>query len=443
MARSSVAGQIETTFLSCSICMEHFKKPKALPCLHTFCEDCLRDYIVSRFESVGHFPCPICRQLVYIPPNGVYGFPDNHFILSLQDTVDHSGDLADSGTFENNHNQKNENLSLPLLHPDKYSVQFTKPRGSPRLLKTFGHFGLDQDGLIHISGLAFSPLTGDILVADCSLNKVLTYSKSGDYRGGFICDCSIRDITVTAQGSILLAVSRAGSAIMREYGYEGNVIASYGSFYKYENPFGICVSRMGKVIVSSLQHNNIHIFTERKKPSYKFGSRGSGPNHFLLPYYVAINSRDDIVVSDSGNHRIKIHKNDGTVLHVIGKQGSQNGEFFYPQGVFVDTYDNIYVADANNYRVQVFSSTGEYLTTPVENTYEFGVDVKPTNVLVVDDRLVVALRGTRVSLLQIYDWDNAKYANSSSKRKKKPATSEGLLAQCCPCFSSNVTYDEI
>lgn len=442
MANSSVAGQIETTFLSCSICMEHFKKPKALPCLHTFCEDCLRDYIVSRFESAGQFPCPICRQLVYIPPNGVYGFPDNHFILSLQDTVTHSSSQnTESGSFEYSYHQRNEDLSLPLLQPDKYSVRFTKP-GSPRLLKTFGHFGLDQDGLVHISGLTYSSMTGDILVADCSLNKVLAYSKSGDYRGGFVCDCSIRDIAVTAHGSILLAVSRAGSAIMREYGYEGNVIASYGSFYKYENPFGICVSRMGKVIISSLQHNNIHIFTERKKPSFIFGSRGSGSNHFLLPYYVAVNSRDDIVVSDSGNHRLKIHKNDGTVLHVIGQQGSQSGEFFYPQGVFVDKHDNIYVADANNFRVQVFSPEGEYLSTPVENTYEFGVDVKPTNVIVVDNRLVVALRGTRVSLLQIYDWDDSKYSQSAKTGRKQPAPG-GLLGCCCPCLSSNLSYDDI
>ncbi|XP_061189387.1 tripartite motif-containing protein 2-like [Saccostrea echinata] len=436
----SVAGQIETSLLSCSICMEHFKKPKALPCLHTFCEDCLRDYIVSRFESVGSFPCPICRQLVYIPPNGVYGFPDNHFIISLQDTVQHSSEFVESGSFDSNHLQKSEHVSVPLIQPDKYSVRFTKPK-STRLLRTFGHFGLDQDGLVHVSGMAFSPLTGEILVADCSLNKVLMYSKSGDYHGGFVCDCSIRDIAVTAQGSILLTVSRAGSAIMREYGHEGNVIASHGSFYKFENPFGICISRMGKVIISSLQHSNIHIFTERKKPSTKFGSRGSGPNHFMVPYYVAVNSRDDIVVSDSGNHRVKIHKNDGTILHIFGKQGSQNGEFFYPQGVFVDKYDNIYVADANNFRVQVFSPEGEYLSTPVENTYEFGVDVKPTNVIIVENSLVVALRGTRVSLLQIYDWSNSDFAMIAKKKKQ---TSTNLLGSCCPCLSSQkINYDEI
>lgn len=376
---------------------------------------------------------------MYIPPNGVLGFPDNHFILSLQDTVQHSNEFAVSGSFERSELQGSENLSIPLLQPDEYSARFTRC-GSPKLLRTFGHFGLDQDGLVHVSGLTFSPLTGDILVVDCSLNKVLTYSKSGDHLGGFVCDCSIRDIAVTAQGSILLTVSRAGSSIMREYGHTGNVIASYGSFYKYENPFGICVSRMGKVVISSLQHNNIHIFTERKKPSIKFGSRGSGPNHFLLPYYVSVNSKGDIVVSDSGNHRVKIHKTDGTILHIFGKQGSQNGEFFYPQGVFVDEFDNIYVADANNFRVQVFSPEGAYLTTPVENTYEFGVDVKPTNVIIVDNRLIVALRGTRTSLLQIYDWDSSKYAQITRKK----AAHGGLLRSCCPCLSSNdMKYDDM
>lgn len=110
--------------------------------------------------------------------------------------------------------------------------------------------------------------------------------------------------------------------------------------------------------------------------------------------------------------------------------------------MFVDKHDNIYVADANNFRVQVFSPEGEYLSTPVENTYEFGVDVKPTNVIVVDNRLVVALRGTRVSLLQIYDWDGSKYAQSTKTARKKSA-SGGLLECCCPCLSSSLSYDDI
>ena len=63
MAGNDIAEQIQESFLSCTICFQPFNRPKALPCLHTFCEGCLRDYVASRFEGTGQFPCPLCRQV--------------------------------------------------------------------------------------------------------------------------------------------------------------------------------------------------------------------------------------------------------------------------------------------------------------------------------------------------------------------------------------------
>lgn len=62
----SIEEQIEETFLSCAICLQPFDHPKALPCLHTFCEKCLEGYIrqhLQRFEGSKEFPCPVCRQV--------------------------------------------------------------------------------------------------------------------------------------------------------------------------------------------------------------------------------------------------------------------------------------------------------------------------------------------------------------------------------------------
>ncbi|XP_022304362.2 uncharacterized protein LOC111111590 [Crassostrea virginica] len=54
----------------CPICFESFKTPRYLPCLHTFCHNCLSSYILSTCKSkenpVG-FPCPLCRQFVPAP----------------------------------------------------------------------------------------------------------------------------------------------------------------------------------------------------------------------------------------------------------------------------------------------------------------------------------------------------------------------------------------
>ena len=47
-----------TASLKCGICHENFTRPKVLPCLHTFCQDCL-----EKAQDIGdRLVCPSCRQ---------------------------------------------------------------------------------------------------------------------------------------------------------------------------------------------------------------------------------------------------------------------------------------------------------------------------------------------------------------------------------------------
>lgn len=86
----------EPDIFSCSICLKHFKKPKLLPCQHTFCESCLDTYIQS---SAGNdtlsskwFLCPLCRQTVKSPDinskprEWASLMPVNSLIISLMQT---------------------------------------------------------------------------------------------------------------------------------------------------------------------------------------------------------------------------------------------------------------------------------------------------------------------------------------------------------------------
>ncbi|XP_070572077.1 tripartite motif-containing protein 2-like [Ptychodera flava] len=71
--------EIGADFLCCTICLEQFKSPKILPCLHTFCESCL----VTLVEKEGTLNCPECRQQHEVPDGGVPAMKGNFFMKNL------------------------------------------------------------------------------------------------------------------------------------------------------------------------------------------------------------------------------------------------------------------------------------------------------------------------------------------------------------------------
>ncbi|XP_046548135.1 tyrosine-protein kinase SRK2-like isoform X2 [Haliotis rubra] len=88
-SNSTLKEKLQEEFLSCKICLDPIRRPKALPCLHSFCEHCLKDYVRrTPGGRPGYFPCPMCRKETYIPERGVEDFQDNFLLMSLSDTLD-------------------------------------------------------------------------------------------------------------------------------------------------------------------------------------------------------------------------------------------------------------------------------------------------------------------------------------------------------------------
>src|SRR6218665_537090 len=66
---------------TCCICTEVYNDPKALPCIHTFCMKCLEENGLKTNKGPGdEMPCPLCRRLFRIPPEGFPGLP-KHFLI--------------------------------------------------------------------------------------------------------------------------------------------------------------------------------------------------------------------------------------------------------------------------------------------------------------------------------------------------------------------------
>ena len=110
------------------------------------------------------------------------------------------------------------------------------------------------------------------------------------------------------------------------------------------------------------------------KPVLSFGTRGSSPGMFRLPWGVAVSDTDEIAVTDLGNHRVQIYDSGGVYLRSFGRNGSEQGEFRFPHGICFDNNRNIFVADSGNHRIQIFNGEGKYMGM-------FGVEGSPDSQL--------------------------------------------------------------
>ncbi|XP_035675222.1 tripartite motif-containing protein 3-like [Branchiostoma floridae] len=82
---SNAISDITDEFLVCQVCLEDFRQPKVLPCLHTFCQPCLERLLAT--EPAGKLDCPTCRQDVPLPENGVQGLKSNFLVGKLRDIL--------------------------------------------------------------------------------------------------------------------------------------------------------------------------------------------------------------------------------------------------------------------------------------------------------------------------------------------------------------------
>ena len=82
MAASIPLKEYVDELTKCPICLDGLDNPKSLPCLHTFCLECIKDHCKGK-SSGATVDCPVCRTSFLIPHPGVEQLTSNFFINGL------------------------------------------------------------------------------------------------------------------------------------------------------------------------------------------------------------------------------------------------------------------------------------------------------------------------------------------------------------------------
>eukprot|EP00731_Ephydatia_muelleri_P009238 Em0004g1576a len=80
--------------ITCQLCSKPYKEPRILPCLHSFCGQCLHKEI-ERSGTKQIMECPTCQRSITIPEGGVHVIPRN---LHLGFEVEVAGYMSKIGS---------------------------------------------------------------------------------------------------------------------------------------------------------------------------------------------------------------------------------------------------------------------------------------------------------------------------------------------------------
>src|SRR6218665_3063701 len=73
-----------TEMTECCICLKTFTDPRMLPCIHTFCFQCLNEIVNKSDKKPGDgSQCPVCRKEFTLRNDGVQGIQKNFFMAGM------------------------------------------------------------------------------------------------------------------------------------------------------------------------------------------------------------------------------------------------------------------------------------------------------------------------------------------------------------------------
>ncbi|XP_045182127.2 tripartite motif-containing protein 2-like [Mercenaria mercenaria] len=367
----TLRSRIREDYLTCAICFNEFTHPKALPCIHTFCLECLRGYVKS---SV--FPCPVCRADATVPPQGLEGFPDNYMVSSLQDTVEEANNkpAVPQRPSDEAFEQASANKLKPVPAPRSISPKSSgdRPVPAPRSVSPRLSSGTPTPTLPpRLKSVSPTPTHAN------NSNEVDKHTQQQRDSSGY----NFGNIISDGIGGVVGAV---GSAI--------SDISGYLQVSKPKPAANTPTSPFEYVPQSDSGDNPVQqhypglypqlATTENKGPCtdrmvLSFGKFGPGVNDFMKPFGLATGKNGEFVLSDRAGNRIFVFSNTGELKSRFNTNCSVND-------VAITKENNIMIAvsKSGSAIMRMYSMEGRCLHV-FGDYYKFdissGITVTPSN----------------------------------------------------------------
>uniref|UniRef100_A0A1X7SWG3 SMP-30/Gluconolactonase/LRE-like region domain-containing protein n=1 Tax=Amphimedon queenslandica TaxID=400682 RepID=A0A1X7SWG3_AMPQE len=170
----------------------------------------------------------------------------------------------------------------------------------------------------HPKGIAISPITGQVYIAEYSNHRIQVLNPDLTFSHSF-----------------------------------GNKGSANGQF---QSPTDIAIDSQGLVYVTDCWNHRIQKFSPDGKFVGQFGCFGFGPGQLNYPIGITIDTAATglVYVSEEGNHRISVFTSDGVFVSKFGSYGSNIDQFNCPCGLTFDKDGFLYVCDYSNRRLVVY-----------------------------------------------------------------------------------------
>lgn len=220
--------------------------------------------------------------------------------------------------------------------------------------------------------------SGNIFVVESANNRLLIFSKEGEYikqRGGLATPTSV---AVGSDGRIYVGnVDWDTKVRINVEIFDGQTLKLLGKLGKgdgeFYRPTSIELDADDNVYVADGYGDAVNVYDSKGKLKFKIGEKGRGGVKFDFPSALAIDqAAGDLIVIDlqrmqlddgtaQGGARIHIFTLKGEFKKSFGSYGVGEAELVRPLGVAVDKLGRIYATDSLQQVVKVYTKEGDYL----------------------------------------------------------------------------------